>query len=204
MNAKSILPILSAFIFLHSCGTINTAGYFNLPENQVEHYTGYFASIHGDSVIDTTHIIYQATDIDGYKAFYAIETKDTLEYDPSIGSRHFLFSSLIFYNDTVFIAPVYWKSGLNKLRFTDFRYKIPPRLAKKESITIIDGEKKMRSQGFSHTTLTTNNKKYEDCLTFTIKEIWPGKTYTGKVWLHKKYGLLKWIRSTGRVDTRML
>jgi hypothetical protein len=133
-----------------------------------------------------------------------LETIDTLLQNPTIGPRHFLFSSLIFYHDTVFIAPAYRKADLDRLSFKDFKYKIPPRLTKKDTVIIVDGTKTMLLVNFSKSTLTLNNRKFSDCLTFDIQEVWPETTYTGKVWLHKQYSLLKWIRSTGRIETRVL
>ena len=157
-----------------------------------------------DTIINQTQIIYKTVQIDGHKAFYAIATVDTLQKNPNIGPRHFLFSSLIFYKDTIYMAPVYGMADLYHLNFKDFKYKIPPRLNKQDSVMIVDGRKTLLLENFSKSTVSINNRKFSNCLTFDLKEIWPGKTYTGKVWIHKQYGLLKWIQSTGRVETREL
>ena len=220
MNSQSISIILIA-LWLSSCSSIKTAEYFKIHENQIETYDGYFIknpndSIYrrmeqlfgsiseSDTVINQTQIIYKTVHIDGHKAFYAVETVDTLQKNPNIGPRHFLFSSLIFYNDTIYMAPVYSMADLHQLSFKDFKYKIPPRLTRKDSVMVVDGRKTLMLENFSKSTLFLNNRKFSDCLTFDIREIWPNTTYNGKVWLHKQYGLLKWIRSTGRVETREL
>src|SRR5687768_12626711 len=120
MSIKIASIILLFSIYLFSCSSIKTIDYFKLNENQIETYNGYFIKYQNDSnyrkieqlfgsisdkdtVTDKTQIIYKTINIDGHKAFYAMETNDTLLKNPTIGPRHFLFSSLIFYNDTVFI-----------------------------------------------------------------------------------------------------
>ena len=221
MTAKFLSTLFFVYILLSSCRTIRTIDFFRLKENKIETYNGVFikdandinyrkveqvyGSISkGDTIINKTEIIFKTIDIEGYKAFYAIETKDTLRKNPNIGPRYFLFSSFIFFNDTTFVAPIYEKADLAKLKFKDFKYKIPPSLTKKDSVVIIDGKKRMVLYNFHKTTLLIDNKKFSDCLAFDIKDVWPDALYGEKVWLHKKYGLLKWIRSTGRIETRAL
>ena len=41
---------------------------------------------------------------------------------------------------------------------------------------------------------------FADAVKIQLQEIWPDKTYKGYAWFAKGVGLVKWIRSTGRVD----
>jgi hypothetical protein len=209
-----------------SCATIKTTPYFFLRENDVAHFTGVFVpkpdpnfkpdknrsfvaspveSFDGsDTFIYKTEIIYKTVDIEGYKAFYAVETIDTIQKNPSIGPNHFLFAAMIFHNDTTFVAPVYRKEDLRKLKFLDFKYKIPAKVSSKDSVVIIDLKKTMILSHFKKTSITIDARTFPDCLTFTIRDIWPDAKYTGTVWLDPNYGVLKWIRSTGKIETRKL
>jgi len=219
MIALSPLAIFFLCVLLNSCTTIKTTEFFKLEENKIETYNGIFiknandnnyrlveqlfGSISkSDTIIDKKEIVYKTIDIDGNKAFYAVATKDTLKKNPNIGPNYFLFSAFIFSNDTTFIAPVYEKADLTKLKFNDFKYKIPPTVTRKDSVVIIDRKKRMVLYNFHKTTLMIDNKKFSDCLVFEIRSVWPDALYGEKIWLHKKYGLLKWIRSTGRIETR--
>lgn len=218
---RNIFTLIIIPFLICSCSTIKTTRYFNLKENKIERYNGYFIKYENDSnykkieqlfgsisetniVIDRTEIIYKTFEIEGHKAFYAVETIDTVKKNPDIGPMHYLFSSLIFFNDTIFVAPVYEKADLEKLKFKDFKYRIPPKLTKRDSVVIVDGKEKLVLQNFKKTRLTINDKSFSNCLTFDLKEVWPDDLSIGKVWLHKQYGLLKWIRSTGRIETREL
>jgi hypothetical protein len=219
MRTKSPLAIFFLCVLLNSCTTVKTRDFFKLEENKIETYNGVFIKnandnnyrqveqLYGsisksDTIIGKTEIVHKAIDIDGNKAFYAVATKDTLRENPNIGTNYFLGSALIFSNDTTFIAPVYEKADLTKLTFNDFKYKIPPSVTKKDSVVIIDRKKRMVLYNFRKTTLTIDNKKFADCLSFEIRDVWPDALYGEKIWLHKRYGLLKWIRSTGRIETR--
>jgi|688.fasta_scaffold64756_6 hypothetical protein len=221
MITKYLFKVLCLCILFYSCTTIRTIDFFKLRENEIETYNGFFiknpndnnyrqieqlfGSISkNDTVNDRSEIIFKTIQVDSFKAFYAIATKDTLRKNPSIGPRYFLFSAFIFYNDTTFIAPVYEKEDLTKLNFASFKYKIPPFITKKDSVLVLDGIKKMVLFNFHKTNLLVNNQKFSNCLEFEIRDIWPDTLYGEKVWLHKEYGLLKWIRSTGRVETRIL
>ena len=204
--------------------TINIKGYFFLRENQIDHFTGKYvpgekdpnyngmqipvppppSGSYMDTVIDKTKLIYKTITIEGYKVYYAIETADTLKKEAIIGSSHFLSSALIFKNDSVLLAPVFRLAELHKLKFYDFKYYIPPFVKTKDTITIIDGKKKMLLYNFKKATLLLNGKEYKDCLNIKIIEHWPDATYSAMVWLSKKYGVLKWIRTTRRVETRDL
>jgi hypothetical protein len=41
---------------------------------------------------------------------------------------------------------------------------------------------------------------FKDCIKVHIKEVWPNKTYDGYTWFARGAGMVKWVRSTGRVD----
>jgi hypothetical protein len=41
---------------------------------------------------------------------------------------------------------------------------------------------------------------YKGCMKIKIDEVWPDKKYEGYAWLAKDVGLVKWQRSTGRID----
>ena len=225
---KLILTLLSVVIMLAnwSCSTIKSSKYFQLQENRVESYAGMFsitndvkdfasansinipvpprASMDRDTLFDTTQVTYKTINIDGHKAYYSLDVHDTLEKNPNIGPMYFLFSAVIFEHDSVYVAPAYEKADLEKLHFSDFKYVIPPTVKQKDSIYIRDGKKVMILCNFLKSSLELNGRTFKECLHFDLLEVWPETLYKGEVWLHKKYGLLKWIRSTGRVETRIL
>jgi hypothetical protein len=206
---------------LLSCGcrTIKTNAYFSLNENEIDRFNTYFIRSQTDSsykkmeklfgsisdrdtVFETLEIIYKTLNIEGRKVYYAIATTDTLNKDARIGPQYFVSSALMFENKTVRLAPAYELGDLEKLKLSDFAFKIPRRISKNDTITIVDGEKELLLCDFKKEPLVIANRAFLKCLKIKVIEKWPTTSHTGTVWLSKKYGLLKWIRSTGLVQTR--
>lgn len=137
----------------------------------------------------------------GEKAFYAIASTDHKRIQGKIGIGHFLHAAMIYRNDSVLVAP-----GLEKdtasIQLRDFTFVIPPRIHKNDSVVLVSGRKKLVLQDFRFERLTIGNKHLH-CLKISITESWPGINYYGTVGLNRNYGVVKWIRTTGRIDTRI-
>lgn len=220
MNTKIVLTGI-VILALISCRTIKPFEYFILNENQIDTFEGTFSKDKSDSTYrqienmfpslsvsdnfkEKYQIIYKTKNIEGHKAFYAVKTTDTIYYDASFGPNHFLFSALIFEKGKVFIAPAYDLKDLNQIKFSDFRFTIPKKISKSDIIKVVNKKKETLLHNFRIESLSINGNDYRHCLVIDLLTKWPDTTYHSKVWLHEKYGVLKWIRSTGRTDTRIL
>lgn len=208
-------------VSLISCSTIKPFEYFKVNENQVDSFIGAFTKNKndsnyikaerlfpslavGDDFKEKYEIVYKTKNIEGHKAFYALKTKDTIYNDAIFGPNHFLFSALIFEKEKVFIAPSFDLKDLQRLKFSDFKFVIPNKLSKRDKIRVVDKKKETILQNFRFDDLTIDGKKYTHCLLIDLVIKWPDTTYYSKVWLHRELGVLKWIRETGRTDTRLL
>jgi hypothetical protein len=157
-----------------------------------------------DTIFSNFKVIHKRLEVDGHHVFYAINAEDSLEADPYIDASHFLSSAMIFQNGSVLLAPAHKLSQIKKLKYSDFKVAIPATIAKTDSIFISQGKKMTTLYDFKIITIKIGNVYYNKCLTFTIKEDYPEITYFAQVWLDKKYGVLKWIRTTARTETRVL
>lgn len=158
-----------------------------------------------DTVFEKIVLCYKSIRIDGKIAYYIIDTNDINKKDPSIGPKHFLSSAMIFSQDSILLAPIYKKSDLLTLNFKDFDYAIYSVIKKKDTLrfkdkTLPQADKQFLLYDFRKEKISINEKKIKNCLYISIAERWPDTTYFGKVWLHKKYGVVKWIRITGRIE----
>lgn len=216
------LVIYSAILasLFTSCASIRTEDYFRLEENHTERFNGVFVKPSNftysaldnsfgrhpgkDSVSENYIIAYRTVNIDGYKAFYALETSNLGQPNPPVGPHHFLSSALIFKDGEVLMAPVFHLKDVKELRFSDFRYKIPATVKRKDTITIQDGNKKMLLCQFKKENIIIGQREFKGCLKVELVVIWPGSTSRGYVWLSKEYGIVKWIRTTGRTETKDL
>jgi hypothetical protein len=220
MHRKILITAIFATT-LFSCRTLRPFEYFKLNESQVDSFVGSFIKDKTDSnymaverlfpglaVVDDYkekyEVIYKTRNIEGHKAFYTVRTKDTIYEGASFGPNHFLFSALIFEKGKVFIARSYDLKDLQRLKFSDFKFIIPEKLSRRATISIVDKTKETVLHNFRFDDLTIDGKKYKHCLVIDLLTRWPDTTHHSKVWLHKEYGVLKWIRSTGRTDIRIL
>lgn len=157
-----------------------------------------------DTVHDTTEIVIRSIRHKGAKAFYTINTEDTLRADASINNFHFLFATTILRNDSLWVVPMHRRKDLQDLVSSDLWTFIPGRVRKKDTVIVENGKKTMVLHSFGRTRLSINDRQVRNCLRFTLLSKWPDTTYPGTVWLHRELGMVKWIRSTGRVDVRRL
>ena len=216
------LSILCGLIIisLNSCRIIKPIDYFIFTENKVDTFVGEFTKDKSDSnyikierqfsklkvddnFSEKYELVYKAKIIEGHKVFYALKPKDSIYYDASFGPNHFLFSALIFENKKIYIAPAYDLKDLNRLKYSDFKYFIPEKISTRDTIKIVDRKKQTLLYNFRIDNATIKGRIYRNCLSVELATIWPDTTYHSKVWLQKNIGVLKWIRSTGRVDTRI-
>ncbi len=227
MNTKIFFTIFALNILL-SCKTIKISEYFKVQENQVQQYNSSWVIGNEkitrkvsaqkpidnmpapmlfdktDTVKELFNVIYKSVFVDNHKIVYAIDPKDTLQNNPSIGQNHFLFSAMNFQGDTTYLAPIYKLNEIGKLKFSDFKNYIPPTISKNDSIIIRERKKTTILSDFKIKSIVINNLTYDKCLTFIVKEDWPEIIYYGEIWISKKDGIVKWVRTTGRTEIRKL
>ena len=174
-------------------------------DNYYKNLESIFGSVSkGDTISEKIVLSYKTIRIDGKIAYYVIDTSDIIKKDASIGPKHFLSSAMIFSEDSVLLASVYKKSDLLKLNSKDFDYAIHS-VKKKDTLRFADkslpqADRQILLYNFRKEKISINDKKIRNCLYISVAERWPDATYFGKVWLHKKYGVVKWIRVTGRIE----
>lgn len=216
--------LTSILIFLlmsvASCRVHKTYLYFKLNDDQITRFNCLFVkdktdvnytmmeNIYGKiSTSDTlklvNEVIYKTINLEGNKVFYALRVNDTSTLNPTIGSNYFIDCAMLFKDDSMFIASVYYKDDLNKINLKNFKTYIPPTLKISDSISYYWKKKKTTLTNFHKENLIIENKKFKNCLKIKIIEDYPETIKYSYVWLDKKLGLIRWIRATGRVDTRI-
>ena len=205
--------------------TMHIAPYFKLKENQIDNFSSvYFPELDSDNKLSSgfsfsppprenmgkpfpmgsKELMTKATNVEGFKAYYVIDLEDTLKQDAVILGNHFLSAALIFKNDTAFVAFRLRRSEVSNLHLRDIKNYIPPIVNANDTIVFTSGKMRMILYDFKNETLDINGKAYKNCLNIKIITRWSEDTNSSSVWLSKEHGILKWIRATGRVETRIL
>ena len=228
MTINKKLTFLTLLILLVSCSNkILISDYLRVKENEVLKFRGVFkpglekkivkkqiaidlnmAPVmrpdFNDSFISYTNIIYKTLLLGKEKIYYVIDLKDTSKLNPDIGTHNFLSASLLYRNDTTFVTNAYRLNQLKKLELNDFKNFIPPTISKRKKITLNFGKETITLYDFKIVDFNLNGELYKKCLFFNIKSEWPEIIYFGEVVIDKKLGVLKWIRTTGRIENRLM
>ena len=216
---RNYIPILLLWCLFGSSCTVKLIPYLKPTNNKTVYnctfvkpkdivYRGmekiYGAVSPGDTVFEKIVLFYDSIRIGNKTAYYLIDSSDVNRKDPSIGPKHFLSSAMIFSKDSILLASIYKKSDLLTLGINDFDQAIYS-FKKKDTLRLKDktlskGNKQLLLYDFRKEEVTINGKKIKNCLYMSFAEKWPDTISFGKIWLHKKHGVVKWIRVTGRIE----
>jgi hypothetical protein len=94
-------------------------------------------------------------------------------------------------------APVFWKYELSKAVFAEL---FPEKILVQETYTVKDGEETRKYIFTGFEKIEIKNRKIDSCLKLVVEQQWPENKYTDTVWFRKNVGVVKWMRSTGRVE----
>jgi hypothetical protein len=162
-----------------------------------------------DNVATRRSVEVKSTVREGVEAFYFVDGDDGI-----IGTSIFTRGLCIRDREGVATVPCFFAREIQNVRLNNnaalvlaeppvpgsvVEYRIPP-------LPEQGHRKRLRLTvaGFEHVTVPAG--EFKDCLKVTVEELWSegkhGKavTYTGHVWLAKDVGVVKWIRTTGRVE----
>ena len=118
----------------------------------------------------------------------------------SIGTTMFGPGVYFYRNDSLFAIQTDCEDDIKAKKINNASLLLPSHMSCGDSITFNYGlEKKIFTYLFQED-IKTDNYFYIDCAKFKIIEQWPDVTYIGYVWLKKDVGMVKWMRSTGRID----
>lgn len=119
----------------------------------------------------------------------------------SIGTSVFGPGIYFYKNDSLFAIEADFENEIAEKDPKSAALLLPAVMAPGYSVTFDFGLEKHIFTYLSNEDLTIENTIYKDCVKIKIIEQWPGTIYLGYVWLQKGKGMVKWMRSTGRIDS---
>jgi hypothetical protein len=201
----AILCMFTLALFAYSC-SYKVAAYLG-PFDKTQMYYGQFNRYSDSMRYDTVKKIFRSVKIGKDQAYYLVKAQDTAEHYFMIEANYFTRVAIILKGDSILLAPVFDRFGIDKLAIDSFKFFIPPRVRSKDTIRIIDDLNiQYGIHGFKKTNTIVNGRKLKNCLNIKIDEnyLGTGEAYFGEVWLNRKYGVVKYRYSTGRLEQRQL
>jgi hypothetical protein len=117
----------------------------------------------------------------------------------SIGTTMFGYGIYFYRNDSLFTMEADYEKDIAENRIGDAGLLLPANMSIGDSAILESPDKRETFTLLAKEDIQTNTV-LKDCIKFKIKTYWPGTVYIGYVWLQKGVGLVKWMRSTGRID----
>jgi hypothetical protein len=194
---KALLLLTSMFIARLQAQVIFKQ-YFPAKANTVQQYNVTLNYAYDTPLESIEKKICRAINIKG-KTVYYFTTPDN-EKDSGyavIGSG--LFANGVFYfdNGRFMHAPVFWKNDLVKAVFIEL---FPENIFLEKAYIFKDGEETREYIFKGFESIEIKNRKLDSCLKLVVEQHWPANKYTDTVWFRKNVGVVKWMRSTGRVE----
>ena len=108
----------------------------------------------------------------------------------------------IFYfeNGTFFFSPLFWKYDIKNANIDFFEPLFPAFISINTKYTYRDGSEKYTYRFAGNENIIIRGRKYEDCLKLIVTKDWSTAQETDTVWFKREIGLVKWLRSTGRLE----
>jgi hypothetical protein len=197
---KSMLFILFLGIYnLLQGQTISFAAYFPLKKENANLF--YVSHIRDADTIkgNNTYSCCRSVSVNKREIFYFEDDGD--EGDTSIiGSNSFCQGVFYFDKGVFFFSPIFWKYELKQANLDYFEPLFPATISFDTVYKFQDGEKRMNYRFTGFEDVVINNNVFKDCLKLTITQNWITAQYIDTVWFQKGFGVVKWLRGTGRLE----
>lgn len=179
---------------------INLSEYLK-PRSDTLYYNCVYNSFHATGLHDTIRLVYRKIPIGSDTAFYISNVSDTAGISAWLAS--FIGSAMIFKNDSVWLASLAQDQDPNELTQKDFDHILPPRLifTKPFELARLKWSFVMEVfiKNYQLEDISIGDTVLKRCLKLNLM-VYDRSTNPDKstVWLNRDYGIVKWIRTTGR------
>jgi len=135
------------------------------------------------------------------KIFYFADDGFT-KYPESINVSHNVFGEGLFFyrNDSCFTIECDTEKDISEKQIKDAYLVFPPHMNTGDSVSYKPRPERKVYTLLKREDVSVGNKTYKDCLKFKLLTYWPDVIYIEYFWLKQDVGMVKWLRSTGRID----
>ena len=194
-----ILVCSGYFLFNYLNKEEDISLYFPLIENSRYNYIGYFNGNDETSHIQVKKVILNG----GCSAYYFIDNKDDENFR-IIGSNIVGLGLYYFESDQLYTIESYWEDEVSKIQCPQKQLMISNDIINKNKVVEYASKQsdpiyKLTFEGKEDVKVPAG--EFHDCLKFKIMTKWTDQNnYLEYFWLAKNIGMVRWQRSTGRVE----
>lgn len=192
--------LLTNLYYTIAAQSFNFQDYFPLKPNTERVYTASRLQVHSKPLpYPDAHIWCLAANIKGTDVFYFDDSTKN-EGNRIIGSNIFLDGVCYYAEGKLFWSPIFWTDELKEANL-DYFESLFPAIVKTDTVyKAQDCEKKVTYRFHGLEDQQCNGVLMKDCLKMTMTDDWKTAHYVDTVWLKKDVGVVRWMRSTGRLE----
>ena len=199
MSRTTPLALLLAFLWTLSTTAQSSADYFPVVAGTLYTYNGVF---NGNKSSGTLRLDRKVLS-DKTEVFYFARTNELNREHHIIGSNAFGLGCYFHGKEGVYTVEAFWNFDLDTVTSESKQILLPASLkaGTKWDLQIKGSDPKTTLEvvGFENVKVTAG--EFKDCVKLHRHEIWAnGKEYDSYAWFAKGVGMVKWVRSTGRID----
>jgi hypothetical protein len=182
---------------------IDFAAYLR-PKCDTMYYNCIYNSFHANELRETIALVYRSVKVGDETAYYISRVEDTTGEGDWLAS--FSNSAMIFSHDTVRLASLHDGEKASSLKPEDFWHVLSPQV-KLTSPLLLSSVKWAQFinstciESFEFENVIIGDTLLKHCLKLNLLEYDRGsEPCKSTVWLNQNFGIVKWIRCTGRIE----
>jgi hypothetical protein len=173
--------------------TIKIKDYF--PNKPSSHYV--YSNNNGYGELDSN--VCKSGKLNNQDIFYYAECFDRFGLF-SIGTTTFGPGIYFYKNDSLFAVDADYEKDIPEKNIKNATLLLPSYMSTGDSVIFDKGLEKQTFTYLLNEDIEIGDIIHKDCIKFKIIDNWPDTMYIQYFWLQKDIGLVKWMRSTGRID----
>ena len=118
----------------------------------------------------------------------------------SIGSESFPNGVFYYDNGNFMFSPISWKYELKEANLNYFEILFPKTISIDSAYRCKDGYEKRKYTFVGFETIGIKGSVIDSCLKLILEQDWPTTHYEDTIWFKRNVGVVKWLRSTGRLE----
>lgn len=174
--------------------------YFPLKNGTIQHYTVSHIT-ETDTLPDNDNTaVCRSLMVKGKEIFFFDDNNNNGDDTTLISSESFC-SGVFYYSKGAFVfSPIDWKYDVKKANLDYFESLFPATVSLNTTYKYQNRDEKKSYVFKKWEDVVIKNKLYKHCLKLIVIHDWPTKQYIDTVWFQKGVGVVKWLRSTGRLE----
>ena len=174
--------------------------YFPLKNGTIQTYNVFHITETDTLTDDPEKKFFRFEVVKGKKIYYITDDLKEKKDNPIIGSEVFCDGVFYFEDGNFMFSPIFWKKDLKEINLHYFEKLFPKFITLDSAYKYKDGEEKRTYRFIGFETAILNNRSIDSCLKLLLEQDWPTAHYEDIIWFQKNVGVVKWLRSTGRLE----